>query len=154
MKPLKLLSPHEESNREASKSNPGLMVTKQDLHEMECRLERMLCMVAATVLQVGRNMEQAVQTYVDAVNAAFDSISTGVDTAVTGVAGVQKDVTDLKAIIDKLQNSPGTITPEDQATLDAGQAKAAAAVAKVSALSKALSDLDAQTETAPPTPTP
>lgn len=62
-----------------------------------------------------------------------------IDAAVTGL---QSDIDALNAEILKLQNSPGTITPEDQASLDALQARGEAIAAKLEAL-------DALT---PPTP--
>lgn len=60
------------------------------------------------------------------------------------VAGVTADVQFLKDEIIKLQNSPGPISPEDQASLDALQARAEAAVVKLEAL-------DAATPPVPPT---
>lgn len=53
------------------------------------------------------------------------------DVAVAGLVG---DVTSLNAKIDELQNSPGTITPEDQALLDALQVRGEAISAKLEAL--------------------
>src|SRR5574342_265222 len=64
----------------------------------------------------------AISDYAAAVNASYDEIDasqTALETAVTGVAD---DVAYQKDGIDKLQNSPGQITPEDQALLDAAQA--------------------------------
>ena len=80
---------------------------------------------------------EAIDTFAAAVNAAFDSLGTAVD-------GVSADVDFLKAEIVKLQNSPGTLTPADQATLDGIQTRANALAEKVKAL-------DAATEQ-PPTP--
>lgn len=50
------------------------------------------------------------------------------------VAAVQADVQWLKDKITEFQNTPGEITPEDQALLDAIQARAEAVAAKVEAL--------------------
>lgn len=58
------------------------------------------------------------------------------------IAGVKSDVQALNAKIEELQNSPGEITPADQALLDALEARGDAIEKKVVAL-------DALT---PPTP--
>lgn len=86
-----------------------------------------------------RKIMSAIGDYAAAVKTSFDEISLSVD----GIAG---DVKQLKDTIDKLQNSPGTITPEDQALLDGIQSQAKALADKVKALDDA---------TAPPeVPTP
>lgn len=91
--------------------------------------------------QKADNIMSAISDFNAKVSASFDKLGTAVD-------GVVADVAFLKDQIAKLQNSPGTITPEDQATLDALQARADALSAKVS-------DLDAATDSsAVPTPTP
>jgi hypothetical protein len=58
------------------------------------------------------------------------------------VAGVSADIQALKDLITQLQNSPGTITPEDQVTLDALEKKAGETADK----------LDALDQLTPPTP--
>ncbi len=72
-----------------------------------------------------------------AVNTSFGAIATAVDGLVTDIKTLNDKITDL-------QNSAGTVTPEDQALLDAVQAQAAAVAEKLAAL-------DAATE-APPAP--
>lgn len=64
------------------------------------------------------------------------------DAAITDLQG---DVKFLNDTITALQSSPGTITPEDQALLDALQARASATADKLDAL-------DALTPPAPPAP--
>lgn len=59
------------------------------------------------------------------------------------ISGVSQDVTELKALIEQLQSTPGEITPEDQALLDTLQARAEAATQKLEAL-------DAMTPPPPP----
>lgn len=80
----------------------------------------------------------AISDYAANVNTAFDKISTSVD-------GVVADVAGLKKKIEELQNSPGSITPEDQKLLDDIQARANGVADKLAAL-------DAETEDAPPAP--
>lgn len=63
-----------------------------------------------------------------------------IDAAITGLQG---DVKFLQDTIDKLQNTPGTITPEDQALLDQIDQRADAVATKLEAL-------DALTPPAPP----
>lgn len=96
--------------------------TKQDLEKME-----------------GRIMS-ALSDYVGRVNTAFDKLGTAVD-------GIAADVAFLKAKIEELQNNPGPITPEDQALLDALEARA-------NTLSDKAAALDAATEQPPPPPPP
>lgn len=60
------------------------------------------------------------------------------------VSGLTQDVTELKDEILKLQNTPGNVTPEDQALLDSIQARAEAITTKLEAL-------DALTPPTPPT---
>lgn len=82
--------------------------------------------------------------------------------ASTNLAG---DVKFLKDTITKLQNSAGQVTAEDQALIDALEARAGTASTKFDALTKSLTDLDNQTApevppappsepTPSPTPTP
>lgn len=68
-----------------------------------------------------------ISDYADAVKATFDSIGASVD----GIAG---DLAELARKIDELQNSAGSVTPEDQARLDEIQNMANALKDRVSAL--------------------
>lgn len=94
--------------------------TKQDLEEMETRLMSSISDFAAH-------------------QSAFN---TRLDTAITGL---QADVEALNAKIEELQNSPGSITPEDQALLDELTSRGEAITAKLEAL-------DALTPPPPPPP--
>lgn len=81
--------------------------------------------------------------------------STAIDSAVasvTGPTGLESDINGLYAKIKELQDSPGTITPEDQAILDEALAKGEALSTKAEAVSEALNKLDALTP--PPVPPP
>ncbi len=60
--------------------------------------------------------------------ADLSAISNTLDTVVTGI-------TALDALITAFQNSPGTLSPEDQAALDGIQTASKALVAKASAIS-------------------
>lgn len=62
------------------------------------------------------------------------------------IGGLTADVAGLKAEIERLQNTPGPITPEDQALLDSIQARADGIATRLEAL-------DAQTEARPEPPT-
>lgn len=91
--------------------------TKQDLLNLECKIM------------------SKISEYVDVQNGINAQFEKGID-------GCVEDITSLKDTIDKLQNSAGAITPEDQKLLDEAQAK-----------SKALADrLTALDEVTPPAP--
>lgn len=89
--------------------------------------------------QQNKTIMEAITAFAKRVNDAFDAISTSVD-------GLTDDVAFLKEQIAALQNSPGTITPEDQATLDGVQARVDVLAGKLAALDS--------TTSRPPTPTP
>lgn len=72
------------------------------------------------------------------VSTSFEKIQIGVD-------GIKGDVDALNAKITELQNSAGTVSPEDQALLDDVQAKAGALADKVAVL-------DAETTNVPAAP--
>jgi hypothetical protein len=60
--------------------------------------------------------------------ANLQTISTTLDGVVTGIAALNKLITDF-------QNSPGTLSPSDQAALDAIQSQSAALVTQAGAIS-------------------
>ena len=68
-----------------------------------------------------------VTDFAAAVQTAFDKVSTDLDKIVAGIAA-------LDAAITAFQNSPGTLSAEDQAALDDIQAKSQALVAKADAV--------------------
>lgn len=78
----------------------------------------------------------AVSDFAAKVNAFNDRV----DAAITGISG---DIDALNAKILELQNTSGAITPEDQALLDAIQARGEAVATKLEAL-------DAMTAPTPP----
>jgi len=84
-------------------------VTKQDLYE------------------IGEKIMSNISEFVDAQNAFNDQI----DTAIAGLTG---DVKNLSDQILALQNSAGSVTPEDQALLDGIQARVKVMADKLTAL--------------------
>lgn len=78
--------------------------------------------------------------------------ATAIDGAVESLKGLTDDVAALNKKIEELQNSPGEISPEDQALLDDLQTQGDAAAQKAEALAEALKALDSQTPPAVPNP--
>jgi methyl-accepting chemotaxis protein len=111
------------------------------LIEIISRLERLLEVLPH--LATKHDLYHIHQTIMSAISdfaarqAAFND---RIDQAVTGLQG---DVKTLQDTIDKLQNTAGQITPEDQALLDQIDARADAVATKLEAL-------DALTPPAPP----
>jgi len=91
----------------------------------------------------------AIETYSAKVDAAFTAIGETVDSIVTSVSGVAGDVDRLKATIKALQDSSGTVTPEDQALLDKSEAAVNNISSRLAGLKEAMASLDAATEEAP-----
>lgn len=102
------LTEHLEKEFEWRKSHLHL-ATKQDLKETEQRIM------------------SKISEFAEKQNAFNDRV----DAAVTGLQG---DIQALNDKITELQNSPGQITPEDQALLDAIQTRSEGIAAKVEAL--------------------
>ncbi len=85
------------------------LATKQDLKEMEHKIM------------------SAISDFATKQNAFNDRID-------TAIADLQGDVQNLNDTITQLQNSPGTITPDDQALLDAIQTRTEGVTTKLEAL--------------------
>ena len=98
--------------------SPG-SVTKQDLLNLEKRIMT------------------AISDFKTAVDVKFDELD-------ASVTDLQRDITFVKAEIERIQNSPGPISPEDQSSLDAVQAR-------LNSMATNVASLPAQTQT-PPTP--
>lgn len=77
--------------------------------------------------EIMATVSEAIKAYVDAQSAVNDKI----DTAVTGLQGDVKNLTDQ---LNAIQNSPGSLSPADQASLDAALARTQAIADKLSAL--------------------
>ena len=97
----------------------------------------------------------AIGEYTTAVDVLFTEIGTAVDGLVASMVGVQGDVDRLKQKILQLENSPGAITPEDQALLTASLTAATSLSTRITAVNTALKALDDATapDEVPPPPT-
>lgn len=99
--------------------------------------------ILAQLAGISRTQEKIVSQisdYAGRVNAKFDAISTGID-------GIKGDVDFLKAQIATLQNSPGVLSAEDQATLDATEQR-------LNGLADRVTAVDAETAAPPAPPAP
>lgn len=72
-----------------------------------------------------------------AINAFAAAEKTVLDSLVTALNGIATGVKALDDLITTLQNSTGTISPADQATLDAMQTQSKAILAQVAAINTA-----------------
>jgi outer membrane murein-binding lipoprotein Lpp len=115
---------------------------QQDFQESSTKGINMGLLGLATkndIKKIGERIMSAISEFQTRVNAKFDALASSVD-------GVAADVEFLKKKIEELQNNPGPISPADQAILDELEAR-------IGTLTTKVSDLDAQTDSAP-TPTP
>lgn len=100
--------------------------------------------------QAERNIMATIQEF-SAQQKAFNTRqAAAIDSAVASVTGLTDDIAKLNQNIQDLQNSPGAITPEDQATLDELSVQGEAVATKSEALAAALKTLDDQTPPKPP----
>lgn len=102
--------------------------------------------------EMEKKIMSAISDYTEAVDTKFGEIGTSVEEIIAAIAGVSGDVASLKSIIEKLENNPGPISPEDQVLLTNGLAKVTALSDKLKGVSASLKALDAATETAPTAP--
>lgn len=98
-------------------------------------------MIISTLLRRSRSRWVTIQDLHNAVNLIMSVISEFAakqnahnDRVEAAITGIQGDVKFLQDTIDKLQTSPGSITPEDQASLDALDARADVIAKKLEAL--------------------
>ena len=87
------------------------------------------------------------KTAAEAHQAAQEEQLEGIKTSVEGITG---DLTWIKSELDRLNNSPGTISAEDQATLDGIIAKMASLNAGGADVRSRLQALDSMTPPVPP----
>jgi hypothetical protein len=85
---------------------------------------------------IGVRIMTVISDFAATVQSHFDSVATSID-------GLSGDVQGLKDMIETLQNTPGAITPEDQALLDQIQSRAEEIASRIVTL-------DAMTPPAPP----
>jgi outer membrane murein-binding lipoprotein Lpp len=95
------------------------------------------CQITKSDLQeIANKIMSAISDFATKQNAFNDRVD-------TAIAGLTTDVQTLTDKINALQNTPGQITPEDQALLDTIQSRTATIATKLEAL-------DALTPPAPP----
>lgn len=92
--------------------------------------------------------------YSEAVNAKFSEIGDSVDGFVSSLAGVSADVTFLKDALSKIDNTPGPLSPEDQALLTSSLNRLTGLADRVKKVAEAAKALDDSTEPSqlPPVP--
>lgn len=98
-----------------------------------------------------REIMQAITDYGDRQKAHNDRQNAALAVITGALTGVAGDIAELKKLIEQLQNSPGTLSPEDQATLDAAQARSESATTRLEAAAATLQAIDEQTPPPPPT---
>lgn len=129
------------TSRIETHKSPDLCVLVTLLGQMECRLTHHI-MTAS----------ESIAAYKAAVDTAYDTIGASVDKIVKSQAGIQSDVAALKKTIADIQNSPGTLSPADQTSLDEAQARVAQLSTKVENVATALAALDEETAEVPEVP--
>ncbi|HWN09750.1 MAG TPA: hypothetical protein VNO50_10865 [Pyrinomonadaceae bacterium] len=123
--------------------------TKDDLKESQHKIMDAIQLYSARV-----------RAYQTATQAAIASLTVDQAEASTAIEGIAEDIAELKAIIERIQSSPGTLSPEDQAALDDGEALIASSTANIEAVAavmkagaERLKAIDAATpRPLPPTP--
>lgn len=81
-----------------------------------------------------KRIEQLEEKIMSQLTDRLDKIQGDLDTIGGAVEGIAAGVLNLDKIITDFQNSPGTLSPSDQAALDKAQAASAALVTKVKAI--------------------
>jgi chromosome segregation ATPase len=88
---------------------------------------------------------EALAAFITQQNTFNAATSAGIDAAVTSLDGLTGDVKNLNDQIAALQNSSGTVTAQDQTTIDNAQAAGQALQAKLTAFGTAIESLNALT---------
>lgn len=91
----------------------------------------LLLTINKTALNRAKQKEKTMASPIADFAAKQNAFNDRVDAAVSGLT---EDVQTLNDKITELQNSPGSITPEDQALLDAIQTRSEAVATKLEAL--------------------
>jgi len=79
------------------------------------------------LIKLMAKVSEAIAAFRDQVQQNFDKLG-------TDLTGIKTEIADLNTLIQQLQNSPGDISAEDQATLDSIVAKSASLVTAADAL--------------------
>jgi hypothetical protein len=144
------------NNDTPRRKNDLLVKVLADIHRsierLECHNKDRHAALLHAIQQTEERIMSQISTFADAVTATFNEIGASVDAIATSVSGVAGDVTRLKELIEKLQNNPGPISPEDQALLDRAQMDVAALATRVAGVRDAVAALDAATEEPPAPP--
>ena len=96
---------------------------------------------------------QAIDTFVAGVQAAFAQVNAGLDTAVAEIQKIAADEANLAAQIADLKNN-ATLSPDDQAKLDAVLSNAQSMATRSGSVADSLTQLDASVPDLPPPPAP
>lgn len=129
----------------------AILLVARELHEIHGQIEKhnnnaVLCRIA----EMENKIMSAISDFAAKQNA-FNARQAEAQQAVTeGLADLTGDIQTLNDKITELQNSPGQVTPEDQALLDGIVAQSEANAAKAEALADAIKTLAALTPPKPP----
>lgn len=96
-----------------------------------CSLKRESLIANEKIICLINKMEVRIMSIISDFAARQNAYNDKLDQAHSGLTD---DIQAMKEIIEKFQNTPGAITPEDQALLDELETRAATAVAKAEAL--------------------
>lgn len=119
-------------------------------HQPDQAIEQKLGLILMSLRNLGETIMSTLTDFF-AKQAAFnDRQGAAIDTVVAASSGLTDDVKALNDKITALQNSSGTVSPEDQATIDDLETKGEALTARSEAVAAALAALDAQTPPAAP----
>lgn len=99
----------------------------------------------ADLKKVEVKIMSAISEFAAKQRAFNDRQGVAIDAAVASVAGLSGDIQALNDKITELQDSVGTVSPEDQGLIDELETQGEAVASKVEAVANALSALDAQT---------
>lgn len=127
----------------------------RETHELHLELKRSNDNKAVLnrIAEMENKVMSAISDYAAKQKAYNERHGAALDSVIESQSGLTEDIAELNRKIEELQNSPGTITPEDQALLDEAQAQGEALATKSEGVAAALKILDEQTPpVVPPTP--
>lgn len=118
------------------------------LHQAVARLDQKLTLLNSKTERLMSALSEWAEKHRASLVTVNEAIS-GLRVSFDGVAG---DVTRMKELIEKLQNTPGPISAEDQKLLDELQAIAGGAATDATAAAAAAKELDERTPLPEPPP--